>query len=276
MRKLIAVICCDKYYSRVVAIRDTWANDVPKDGTVDLRFFFGRGHDNSSARSDEITLDVEESYAALPAKVQAMFRWSVEQEYAYTFKTDDDVYISPTILMRCTVAPHDYVGRFRGPSGGYPADYASGYGYWLSAAAAYVVGYGPLNKDWAEDRWVGNLLAWKGIKAWKDDASYTDIHPKLMPEVICTSPIKQAAVFAEFAAPAALRRMHELYKAHVNPKFFLPNVPRPVNQNTVTEHDFFREPDDRPDWNKQQASISAAGVQPVKVCPTCHGKGTVA
>src|SRR5579859_2112408 len=105
MRKLIAVICCDRLYSRVQAIRDTWAQDMPKDGSIDLRFFFGRGHVNGGQRHDEITLDVEESYAAMPAKVQAMFRWSVEQEYAYTFKTDDDVYISPTVLLRCTTAP---------------------------------------------------------------------------------------------------------------------------------------------------------------------------
>lgn len=274
MRTLIAVIGCDRLYSRIQAIRDTWANDVPKDGTVDLRFFFGRGQ--YTRPPDEIMLDVEESYAALPAKVQALFRWSVENGYDRTFKVDDDVYVSTVMLLRCNVAPHDYVGRFRGPSGGYPADYASGYGYWLSQKAARIVADGPLNKDWAEDRWVGNLLAWKGIQGWKDDASYIDVYPKLMPEVICTSPVGQAAAFCEFADPQALRRMHTCYKSTVNPKFFLPNLPRPVLQAALGEQDFFRDPTDAPDWNKQQSSLRAAGTEgSLIVCPRCHGKGTV-
>lgn len=277
MRKLIAVIACDKLYSRVQAIRDTWAQDMPKDGSLDLRFFFGRGHDNGGQRFDEITLDVDESYAALPEKVQAMFQWVVNQDYDYTFKTDDDVYVSPSVLARCTVAPHDYIGRFRGPSGGYPADYASGYGYWLSLKAARIVAWSPRNKDWAEDRWVGNLLAVKRVQAWRDDTSYVAVHPPLLPQTICEGMIsRQAATFCEFSDPKMMREMHKCYKSLVNPRFFLPGVLRVVNQYTTTDSDFFKEPSDLPDWNKQQASIAAAGPQaPLKVCPQCGGKGTV-
>lgn len=278
MRKLIAVICCDKLYSRVQAIRDTWANDMPKEGSADLRFFFGRGHESVAACRDEVTLDVEESYAGLPAKVQAMFGWATEQEYAYTFKTDDDVYVSPAMLLRCATTPYDYIGRFRGPSGGYPADYASGYGYWLSLKAARIVAESPLNKDWAEDRWVGNLLAVKRVQAWRDDTSYVHVHPQIMPQTICEGNIsRQAAAFCEFSSPKLMREMHKCYKSLVNPRFFLPGVIRAVNQYTISDSDYFKDPNDTPDWNKQQLSQAAAAVSApaLKVCPACGGHGTV-
>ena len=278
MRKLIAVMCCERLYARVEAIQETWAQDMPKDGTLDLRFFFGRGyrHGCTFQRPDEITLDVEESYAALPDKVQAMLQWSVQQGYDYTFKTDDDVYVSPAVLARCTTAPHDYIGRFRGPSGGYPADYASGYGYWLSQKAARIVAESPRNKDWAEDRWVGNLLAVKRVQAWRDDASYAAVAPYLMPQAICEGNVsKQAAAFCEFSDPKVMREMHKFYKQLVNPRFFLPGVLRAVNQYTTTDADYFREPTDTPDWNKQERSVAAVVAPALKVCPTCHGSGTV-
>lgn len=142
---------CNAYRYRTQAQRETWANGIEG---ADLRFFLGGGE---AQAADEVVLPVDDGYAGLPAKTQAICAWALANGYDYLFKCDDDVYVQPQRLLAVDLKP-DYIGRMRGPSGPFPAPYCSGFSYWLSARAMKIMAEAQPNGDQAEDRWVGNTL----------------------------------------------------------------------------------------------------------------------
>lgn len=163
MKVLIAIVTCAAYRHRADAQRATWVKDVTG---CDVRFFIGGG---TAVHADEVVLPVGDGYKDLPAKTQAMFGWALDNGYTHIFKCDDDVYLRPERLLASGYQNHDYVGRLRGASGGYPAPYASGFGYWLSAKAAALVVAAPLDAtEAAEDRFVGNVLCAAGVQCYAD------------------------------------------------------------------------------------------------------------
>lgn len=241
-RRLVAIITCHgaKFMEQADVQRRTWVPQVEKFG-FDVRFFLGKSE--RPPRADEVYLDVDDGYAGLPAKVRAMFGWSVAQGYDYTLKTDDDVYIVAHRLDKAPVAPHDFVGRFRPPSGGYPAEYASGFAYWLSKKAAGHVANAPLNGDWAEDRYVANVLAIEGVYGMMDGESYVAPSPPLSVDVIARSGVSGATVLCQFNAKE-LQRMHNLFSAKVNMPL-MPYTLKPAPQYRCTLPHLMRAPMDK-------------------------------
>jgi hypothetical protein len=151
-KTLIGITTCHPYRDRAAAIRNTWAREVEH---ADVRFFFGRG---PKLHDDEVILDCPDGYQYLTHKTQLMRRWAIAQDYDRVIKADDDCYLRPERLAK--VAPLDYIGRLRGPSGNYPAPYCSGFCYVLSRRALEALA--PIewqsDDDFAEDRWTGNQL----------------------------------------------------------------------------------------------------------------------
>lgn len=170
MKVLIAIVSCHTMRDRQQAIRDTWLANVPSQ--MDYRFFLGRvnGIRPYQPLEDEVCLDVDDSYKGLPSKTRAICKWALENGYSFVFKCDDDVYVDPKRLWNNSdfAQQGDYIGRKRGPSGGFYAPYCSGFSYWLSARAMKLVADTELTRDIAEDRWVGNLLQNQGIHAVAD------------------------------------------------------------------------------------------------------------
>ncbi len=162
---LMAVMTCAKFQSRADAQRATW---VPFVKGADVVFFVG-----TEQSPGAVTLDVPDDYWHLPHKVQAMCTWALARGYKHLFKIDDDVYVHPGRLLRSDYQ-HDYVGPERGPSGGFPAPYSSGFAYWLSRRSMQLVADAEID-DPAEDRWVGNVLRRAGI-ACTADRRYTIIN----------------------------------------------------------------------------------------------------
>lgn len=157
MKILVAVTNCWMYRKRQDAIRNTWLKNVPEN--VDVRFFLGRTATPSEARPDEVHVDVDDGYPGLPAKTREMCRYALANGYTHIFKTDDDTYVQLQRLVESGFQDMgDYIGRKRGPSGVWPAPYASGFSYWLTRRAFEVVAEAKLTDDPAEDRWVGNVL----------------------------------------------------------------------------------------------------------------------
>jgi len=115
LRQLIAITTCHPYRDRAAAIRNTWAREVED---ADVRFFFGRG---PKVHDYEVILDCPDGYHFLSQKTQLIRRWALDHSFDYLWKIDDDCYLRPERLR--SVAPHDYVGRLRGPSGNYLAPY---------------------------------------------------------------------------------------------------------------------------------------------------------
>ena len=164
---LIAVKTCEKYRHRAAAQRTTWAAGVRG---ADVRFFYG-GNSNTATfkrNPDEVFLGCPDDYLSLPAKVRAICRWALQNNYTHAFMCDDDTYVQCDRLLASGFEKHDYIGRLRGPSGGYPAPYCSGFAYWLSATALHAVINGGRTSDNADDRFVGQVLAQAGIKGELD------------------------------------------------------------------------------------------------------------
>lgn len=159
MKILIAVTNCWMFRKRQEVIRNTWLKNVPS--CFDVRFFLGVGPNQKpeQLKSDEVFCQVDDGYNGLPAKTRAMARFARDNGYDWMFKCDDDTYVQLDRLAKAVQElMGDYVGRLRGPSGNYPAPYASGFSYWLSRRAFSIIADAKLTEDVAEDRWVGNTL----------------------------------------------------------------------------------------------------------------------
>ena len=158
MKILFAIMTCHAYRSRAQAQRETWVKDVPEG--VDCRFFLGGSA--TAQNPDEVILDAPDDYNHLPLKVQAMRRWARERGYDLVLKLDDDVFVAVDRVL-ANLPTKDYVGRLRGCSGRYPAAYCSGFAYWMTAKAMDAMLAAEWNKDFAEDRFAGNVLFQAGI-----------------------------------------------------------------------------------------------------------------
>lgn len=233
MRLLIAVVSCHKFRERADLLRHVWVPDVRD---ADVRFFLGRGH--GEPKPDEVWLDVADDYRSLRQKVQTVFGWAVAQGYDAVFKTDDDVLVLPDRLVKIFVR-RDYVGRVRGPSrendapriyGPNESSFCSGFGYWLSRKAAGIVAEAPDNGDWAEDRYVGNVLARSGIRPVHDDTIL--LWPPLqghychVPNGRCRSCVAQyagASVLCPHQRPEVIPKLYDSYK---KTSFIPTHIPR--------------------------------------------------
>lgn len=163
MKILVAVKTCAKYRHRADAQRQTWAAD--RFG-LDVRWFLGLP--SKVERPDEVVLRANDDYLSLPDKVKAICAYAHGAGYDWVHMADDDTYIQLGRLLEAVPEGRDYVGRLRGPSGGFPSPYCSGFSYWLSRRAMAAVAGIQDSKDTADDRMVGNQLAKTGIKAELD------------------------------------------------------------------------------------------------------------
>lgn len=156
MSALIAVITCQGRLPYADAQRASWVQAVG--ARADVRFFLAR--QDREPLADEVFLDVDDGYNALPEKVRAACRWAVGEKYQRMLKTDDDVVIWPN--------------RMAGPTGHYSGwkqepesdNWCSGLGYWLgSSVAIQAVANAELTEQAAEDRWAGKALLKEGLRA---------------------------------------------------------------------------------------------------------------
>jgi hypothetical protein len=143
---------------RVAGIRDSWLRDV----TCDHKFFYGRTA-TRSPENDEIFLPCADDYYHSADKIQAIIRYALYNGYDNLLKIDDDVYAYWGRLMQ-NVPEADYVGGGRGP-------FVAGPSYWLSHRALRTLASGRAN-SWAEDAWVGMVLANENINPVLDSRYY--------------------------------------------------------------------------------------------------------
>ena len=190
-RPIIGVMSCihDAKIGSHHAIRRTWAQHMVPG--IEYRIFVGQG--DYAPAFDEIMLDVNDDYAHLPEKSQAMCAWALSNGYDHLFKADRDTYLSPKRLLSSGFEKYDYSGHFPlYPQEGYlPADgrdlseycdvrgfypYCSGgCGYWRSAKAMQAVVDAPLDEkrldnrgNPAEDLWMPGILFPLGMRGYHD------------------------------------------------------------------------------------------------------------
>lgn len=162
------------------AIRETWGKDLPSN--VDLKFFVGgSGIELNNFQEDEIPLDCEDTYVALPQKTREIARWSLSHDFDFSFFCDTGSFVIPHHLMSCGFENYDYMGFWGGGSHktfsyrledaerGCPVQFvkscspwAAGGGYVLSRKAMEIVA-NTEPKYWAEDLGVGQMMSENGI-----------------------------------------------------------------------------------------------------------------
>ena len=208
MRKLIAVMTCHQKAAWADAQRKTWVKDIVGRGYADVKFFLGRPNDHSQLMSDEVWLDVDDSYSGIPLKVQAICKYTEEHCYDYVAKCDDDAYVAPERFPALPLMD-DYIGRFRSPYGKvYPSCFASGFFYWLTNRAAKIVAETQWNGDWMDERFVATALARKGITGYSDFTNYQVSGPHTEGLSVLNNELhRNGTVFCEYG-PRAMHVMH--------------------------------------------------------------------
>ena len=160
-RVLIAIVTCKKYAARQQALRDTWVPLAQAAG-YDVEFFDGE------------RLGVPDDYIHLPLKAKAIFKWAQEHQYDEMLKVDDDTYIQVSHIHHVDA---DYAGNHCDANdwgrpdlgfphykkGTWPHHYITGGAVWFSKKAIQILVDTPLNNDFADDRWVGQVMADAGI-----------------------------------------------------------------------------------------------------------------
>ena len=170
---LIAIVTCKKNALRAQACKDTWVLEARIAG-YNVEFFDGE------------RLGVPDDYLSLPLKTKALCGWALGHGYNRILKCDDDTYIRVDRLWHMD---DDYAGIVNlandtgcpglgipdFPEGTIKFSYAKGGCYWLSKRSMSIIANSPSNGDWAEDRWVGQMLGEAGI------------HPMALPNFIMYS-----------------------------------------------------------------------------------------
>jgi hypothetical protein len=212
---LIAVTTCHAFHDRADAVRQTWGAEVEG---ADVRYFLGRpppmGPAPRHPREDEIILACDDGYHHLAHKTQLLRRWALANGYDYLWKVDDDCYVRPERLL-AEFRNLDYVGRLRGPSGGLPGPYCSGFIYGLSRKALELLA--PIewaaNEDFSEDRWSGNRLLALGLSPHHEGkfVVHTSKNNSISGK---EAPLVGNAVIASCEySPAEMRRVHAEFKS---------------------------------------------------------------
>jgi hypothetical protein len=176
-KTLLAIVSAHCRDAWADTVRETWKPLVPP-GTLDVLFFRGRGG-NRAPLYDEVFLDCDDSYAGLPDKIRTITRWTLEHDYDFILKIDDDVIIDPFKLMSSGYEKYEYSGKANRPiRADRPFTVPYGFCYWMSRQCMKYVSEAELPEGNDDERWVATLLYDKGIQLVNVD-SYR-LHFKLI------------------------------------------------------------------------------------------------
>ena len=132
-----------------------WGHLIPH------RFVYDREYKDECA-PDEIIVDAPTGFMECVFKTHLGVKWAFENGYDYVFSVPTDCYIAIPRLLASGYEKLDYTG-FRADEG----HIGGGSGYWLSKRAMIFIAWDEPILDY-EDRWVGDTLRARGIKAVHD------------------------------------------------------------------------------------------------------------
>ena len=163
MKMLIAIVNCHTHYAQADAQRSTWIPEIPEG--VDYKFFLGRGG-LREPKPDEVFLDVDDGYVSLPAKIQAIIRWTREHGYTFMLKCDDDVILLPEEFLASGFDEYDYTGLHNSWNSSCYSPW--GFCYTLSEKALEIMSAAPLPNHRWDEHWVSTTLLQHGIRLHSD------------------------------------------------------------------------------------------------------------
>ena len=181
---IVAIKSCEAHRDRAEVQRETWA-------TSHTVWFTGP------------MLGVPDDYHSLPAKTQAICR--ALQGVDYAFIADTDTYVALDRLLA-----YKPQGHYTGHTNDKVMPYASGgVGYLLSGHAMALLSGAPLptTHDY-EDMWVGEILAYHGIKV-TDDPRFLTYTPCLPTNGVIAQHITGNEPYRPELMVSAHRRYHD-------------------------------------------------------------------
>jgi len=112
MRLLVLITTYKKTVGRVKTIENTWAKTLRE---KNIPYYFVTG-DKIEVKAPFLFLkNFIESYEQLPLKTYNLLKESLNFEYDYLIKTDDDTFLNANLLTN-DILSFDYVGKFNKPS----------------------------------------------------------------------------------------------------------------------------------------------------------------
>jgi hypothetical protein len=233
---LIAIPACLKYEygshandlkmprktdGRIAAQRETWIKDIaPFSSYVDFKYFYGNPTRNGNvggeweskerakptSKGDEIVLDCPDDYEGLPHKIQAIYKYALDNGYDYVLKVDDDTWVYVDRMMRCGFENYDQMGygNCTHKSTSCRCYITGGAGYWISQKAMRMVVNAPVT-SWAEDLWVGSVLR-------KDPSIKKQQHNGFLPgfgDHYVTLPLPEGTISAHAVHAEDIKRLYE-------------------------------------------------------------------
>lgn len=158
---LVGICSCLKAGERRKTCRETWLQH-PQPG-IECRFFIGGG-EPLPEEPDVVALDVDDSYAYLPAKGLAFYKWALDNyDFDWLFKCDDDTYVMLERLASLCDPQYDLIGDMSVARRGAPS---GGAGYFMSRRLVeYFVAHAEeIRKTGCEDLVFGYLARDTGAK----------------------------------------------------------------------------------------------------------------
>jgi hypothetical protein len=157
MATLLALINCHSRPGYANAQRETWIPKIPQG--LDYKFFLGPS--DRAPRPDEVFLNCRDDYGGLPNKVQEVVRWTLEHGYENMAKIDDDVILKPAEFLSSGFQQHDFVGHTNNDRSVVKIPW--GFLYTLSRKAMENMAISELPRDFNDEAWCANTLAYHGI-----------------------------------------------------------------------------------------------------------------
>ena len=155
MKFVVLITSCAYHLARNEQCRSTWLKQWGH--LIDYKFVFGQGY--TLKHDDEIVFPVDDSYQGLPAKIQASHKWTVEQGYDFSLKTDCDIFLHIPRLLDSGFENYPYSGNVFWPATRHP--FALGAAYWLDRHASEILANAPLPPypaNGGDDVWVGRIM----------------------------------------------------------------------------------------------------------------------
>lgn len=152
---MLAIVSCERDRERGChdAIRETYLRDIK---TPHI-FFMGRG--SKPSLTDEVALDVGDTYQELWRKSNAILEWAMRHGIDNVFMCDVDTYVRvPRMIDVCSGS--DYAGWLCKNE----QHAGQGHGIWFGREAVRILIENPCTKGGYWDLYAGGLLRSKGVE----------------------------------------------------------------------------------------------------------------
>lgn len=208
---LVGVCTCHSAKERREACRETWLSSIPEG--IAYKFFLGNKAEQVGEEttvedlSDVVALDVNDSYAFLPAKGLAFYQYALEHyDFDWLFKCDDDTYVDLERLSSICREDCDMIGDISVAKRGAPS---GGAGYLMNKRLVeqFVAHESSISTTGAEDVIFGCLARELGASMRADERLNLGNHPSPKQD--------NEIVSCHWCSPKKLRDIH-LLRFHQN------------------------------------------------------------